>query len=441
MPNAPALMSFFDAARWGKLGYAIRRDIWTEDMTAVIPGSSGKRVTHWLSYSYGLWFFRAADGSDTHVVESEDVDVDDLRAADWTLLDANWNYPPTPVLPPTSVDGTPSLPALPPILPPTPPPGPGSPGGGGAGGSGGDPGGGGAIPGGGGGGSSGGGGDVPPAPIVPKAPRRPARVIPTVDVVVNNTTSECYTFLELGSLKTEEFSYEITLTDPDARPGEVWFLTVTCTVDFTWVGTIGNGDTVTGTFSLTKMVAAEFPLFARVRLPRVGISAEGTDAAAMNGLCPPAVEMQAFNATSGIGPNTTPRAAAKSAAEALLAANYAAASWSPGMPAAGISAHRVCTVPEYWDYSVGQADTRFKLTGGTSGYCAVNWKIVNALDTSEIFSTGTATHTWTPGTTLGTVYIAGPSLATPPEGPDPACAGTSYVGRQVEIVSILSAPP
>src|SRR5687767_5260461 len=102
-------MHFFKAKRFAKLGYHIRRAVWVEDVDVPLAGHSGKRVTAWLAYAVGAWLYRLTDGTADRVVEEDDIDVADLRAVDWTLLDAEGS----PQMPPDPApDSGPTVPPM-----------------------------------------------------------------------------------------------------------------------------------------------------------------------------------------------------------------------------------------------------------------------------------------------------------------------------------------
>lgn len=291
----PELMGIFEALKWGKKGYHIRRAIWVEPVEEgmAVPGSTGKRVTAWVAYADGLWFYRPRGEAD-RVVRAADVDSDDFRAADWTTRDAEWN---TAVAPPampqdTPTDGVPALPPLPVERPPGASDGEGSgdADGGGSGdaddgnvdeGSGGFGGSGGA--GGGGGGGSGSGGRRRP---------KPDRDAPAVTVTVNRVSpQECVPLLDGGAVNaaliSDDFTVNVALAaDPDAHMGEVWFLTVFCK-RIRHKGTIAPGDNVDVDFTLHDLPPnAKVPVVATVYLARVGLSGQGQGTAEMRDHCP-----------------------------------------------------------------------------------------------------------------------------------------------------------
>ncbi len=320
MSTIPELMTIFVAARLAKQGYNIRRAVWVESVPEgeLVPQTSGKRVSAWLAYAQGVWYYRYRDGEDEwteRVVEATDVTVDDLRATDWTTRDENWQQVPAPIVDQVTVPSdTPTLPALPPPVPvgsgsngsgsgssgggstggSSSGGGSGSSSGGGSGDGGGSPGSGSSptLPGGGspGGGAPGGPGGPGPGP----RPRpRPKRTPPSLTVVVTRMTpSECVPRLSNGAQSqspvTDQFVIAVTMgADPSAQPGEVWFLTVFCR-GRRYSGTIIPGATINTEFTTPGLPAGTvLPVTANAWLPKVGISANGSDKATMRDHCPP----------------------------------------------------------------------------------------------------------------------------------------------------------
>lgn len=288
----PELMGIFEAARWGKRRYNIRLSTWVEDMATVVPGTTGKRVTAWLAYSRGLWFYRYLDESDVwqhRVVENTDVDADDLRRTDWTTRDENWQaVPEPPEIPPGEpVSAEPALPPIPPArIPGSSGDGGDGDGGGSGGGDGGGSGTGGTSGGGGGSGSGGGGGGGN------RRRPRPDRAKPTINVTVSRTSGDdC--IVPIGGEPditpiTDSFTVEFELLDPDAEAGEVWFVSVQAQ-GIIFNGTMGSGDTDSAAFGSSLLPpGSKIPVVVNAWLPHVGISGQGFGEAAMRDHCDPA---------------------------------------------------------------------------------------------------------------------------------------------------------
>jgi hypothetical protein len=107
-----------------------------------------------------------------------------------------------------------------------------------------------------------------------------------VDVTINRTSGdECIPPSQETAFAS--FTVEVALTDPDARAGEVWFLSVFCQ-EIVFTGTIAHGGMQS--FGFTTRAAApgaQIPLVARVHLPNVGISGTGTATADIPAVCDP----------------------------------------------------------------------------------------------------------------------------------------------------------
>lgn len=288
-------MDFFTAARFArKLGIHIRRAVWLEDVETPVAGSSNKRVTAWVVYWRGAWIYRPTAGSD-RVVLVTDVDGDDLRANDWTVMDAEGNGQ----IPPAGGTGT-TPPPVPPILPPgSITAGSGGSGGGGGSSGGGTSGGGGgggdgggvtdqSLQGGGGGGGGGSGGTQGARPGDTTEPH-PDRDPPALTLTCVRTATGCVDPI-FPNDRTDEFTWEVSFADDDdARPGEVWFLKVTHgspsgqKTDLN--GTIAPGGNQSGTFSITAKPGQKFSVIAQVYLAGVGIQTSASAQAKMLGFC------------------------------------------------------------------------------------------------------------------------------------------------------------
>lgn len=298
-------MDFFTAQRYAEARLHIRRSVWVTDVAEPQPGSTNKRVTKWLAYARGIWFIRTtADGISwtTQIVEATHFSRADMMATDWTLMDAE-GY--GQVVPPDEPDvpGDDVLPddIIPPI-PPTTPPGGGAGGGGAGEGSGGDSGGGGGYasrpvvtdpppgggaPGGGGAGEGGGADNGRPPP-------RPDRSAPALTVTVTRTTEgECVGLLPDGQPNPEAindtFDVEVNFAaDPDARPGEVWWISIWAGGNNPGVkhsGTIVPDADITIPISIDSFAGRQITVKATVYLAHVGVTTQGTGTAVMRPDC------------------------------------------------------------------------------------------------------------------------------------------------------------
>ena len=91
---------------------------------------------------------------------------------------------------------------------------------------------------------------------------------------------------------TDSFTVNVKLdNDPDARPGELWFLTIKhgspqgFVIDFS--GTIKAGDNTGAAFSITAQAGQSFGVQANAHLPHVNLNASAGGSADMRPNCDP----------------------------------------------------------------------------------------------------------------------------------------------------------